>query len=645
MRIKCIQIKNFRSILNTTLDCDSLTAIVGRNGAGKSAILHAINKFYDLSAQISLEDYFSKEPTNAIEIRITFHNLREDELEEFASYIQSGDLTITKKIHNADGRITQKYFGSSLQIPQFAEIRKIAGKTDQRDAFNELVNNATITGLSGTVRSADAAELRMNEFESQHQELRQYVESEVQFLGPKNVGGGKIDKYTKLVFVPAVRELTDEVGGKKGAIQQLIDAIVYTKVNARRDVKEFKERFEVEAKRVYASDNLKELPALGEAISETLDRFAPGAKLNLKWGEVAVPEVKLPETIPSLTEDGFEGDIRYKGHGLQRALILSLLQYLATSTKGDVQEGEEPVEPNLILLIEEPELYLHPSRSRYLSQLFLDLIKPPHNVQIIYATHSPFFIDLQRFDQIRLVRKIKEPEITAAFSDIAKFSLREASQELARISGKNPLEFTRESFKARSSSVISTIVNEGFFADVVVLVEGLTELGMLWKLQEIKNKEWPKYGVVVVPALGKNNLDRPLVIFKGLKIPTYMIFDGDKNMQGTGDEEKHSKTNKSYLKLMGTAEVDFPPTQSHANWAVFEVNIEEEIKKALGEVKYAAYRQKVMDELGCDLKNLEASSRFIELIYGGGDRIEVLEDAVDAITSLRVPSSNVSAER
>ena len=44
----------------------------------------------------------------------------------------------------------------------------------------------------------------MAEFERDHAELLETVEREEQFFGPKEVGGGKLDKFTKFVLVPAV---------------------------------------------------------------------------------------------------------------------------------------------------------------------------------------------------------------------------------------------------------------------------------------------------------------------------------------------------------------------------------------------------------------------------------------------------------
>ena len=50
MKISKIRIKNYRGIKNSGwIEFDRLNAIVGKNDAGKSSILHAINDFYNES--------------------------------------------------------------------------------------------------------------------------------------------------------------------------------------------------------------------------------------------------------------------------------------------------------------------------------------------------------------------------------------------------------------------------------------------------------------------------------------------------------------------------------------------------------------------------------------------------------------------
>jgi putative ATP-dependent endonuclease of OLD family len=658
MIIRRVEVKNFRSIREGCIDCDELTVLIGRNGAGKSSFLYAIDVFYDISARISEEDYFDKDITSPIEIRLTYEKLREDEKAEFSPYITDERLIVNKRISLENGKSTQRYYAAAFQIPQFAEIRAVAPKKERIAAWNELIGNNLLSGLNKKAKSADEIERYMTEYEAEHMELMQPVEREVQFFGPKNIGGGKLDKFTKFVLVPAVREALDEVSGKKGAIYQILDTIVLRKINAREDIQRFKTEFDKKIKELYCSENLTELPELGNSISLTLAKFAPGSELKLGWDEVKLPDIPIPTAKATLIEDRFEGEITHKGHGLQRALIVTLLQHLAliipqeqTAQISEISsDGSSPsissIGPNLILAFEEPELYLHPSRCRYLSNLLLQLSESSgtgigESNQIIYTSHSPYFVDLHRFDKIRMVRKGASPDSSALQTIVSSFSLGLAAQELAKVCDKDPSMFTRDTFKVRAMSVMNTIVNEGFFADVVAVVEGTTEVCMLWKLQEILKKEWSKAGIVVVPSGGKNNIDRPVVIFRGLGIPTYFIFDADASLIGKGVAEEEAKIrNYRYLRLANAPVEDFPNTQVNDTWAVFKFDLENEIKDSLGQEIFQELRKEVASELGyCDgdraCKNIEGASRLIELIYKRGYKIGKLEEIVEKITNLK----------
>ena len=46
MRIRSVRVKNFRSIRDAKSPVGDLTALIGRNGAGKSAFLGALDLFY-----------------------------------------------------------------------------------------------------------------------------------------------------------------------------------------------------------------------------------------------------------------------------------------------------------------------------------------------------------------------------------------------------------------------------------------------------------------------------------------------------------------------------------------------------------------------------------------------------------------------
>lgn len=645
MIIERIGISHYRALKDVDIQCDNLVAILGRNGAGKSSILYALDTFYNVSAQVNEFDYFDKDTSSEIKIRVTYGNLREDENTEFSHYLSEGKLIVTKIINTGGS----KYYAASPQLPEFVEIRKLAAKP-KRQAFNELVDEGKYPDLTQHANSAPLADEAMTTFESLHPELLKTFQSETQFFGPRNIGGGKLDKYTKFVLIPAVRDASSEAE-RRGAILQLIDVLVMRSVNARQDVQELNAEFERRVKEVYSTGNLSELRSLGLMITELLKKYAPGAELDLSFGDVMPPKLSLPPAIASLVEDNFKCPINYSGHGLQRALIFALLQQLSITEAMQVNEMDPnnvslPAFriPDLILAIEEPELYLHPSRCRYLSNVMLELSKPLSNpndsrTQIMYGTHSPFFIDLQRFDQVRLARKVTADNTSTLQTKMTSFSRTEASQQLAQISLRPQEEFSEATFTAHAAPVMTSIVNEGFFADVAVVVEGLSDAAALWTVQNILSRDWDALGITIVPVVGKNNIDRPVVVFRGLGIPTYFIFDADSRHGGTDKEAKTIMSNHIFLRLAGAAIEDFPTTGAFDTWAVFNDELEKELELALGKTEFDRLREAVADQLGYSqpsriLKNPECVLQFIRAAYSNGNRIPILEDIVTRIASL-----------
>jgi len=186
---------------------------------------------------------------------------------------------------------------------------------------------------------------------------------------------------------------------------------------------------------------------------------------------------------------------------------------------------------------------------------------------------------------------------------------------------------------------MSSLVCEGFFADVVVIVEGVGDAAILMAMQEVLEKNWDGRGIAVVPAGGKNNIDRPVVIFKGLEIPTYFIFDGDIKHKGKKkDEPKTIKSNALLLRLAEASLEDFPESQVNDTWAAFSDDIESEFK-AIDEKAYQAITAEVSDAVDHGepsklLKNPYGASMFIRRWYKTGLNVPILEDIVEKITNL-----------
>jgi putative ATP-dependent endonuclease of OLD family len=650
--VRSMTVRNYRCIGQAVLECDRLVALVGRNGAGKSALLHALEFFFHPAAQLQAEDFLARDVENSVEVTVSFTDLSGDEQLEFASYVQDGTLTVTKRTSWDGSRSISRYYASSMQLPAFAKIRALPLKSERRAAWNDLVDTGVLPDQKHAA-SADQAEEFMAAYESEHPDQLEACEMEGQFFGAQNVGGGKLDTFTKFVLISGVTEVDEQVSGKRGAFQQILEAIVMRKLTTRADVQQFKKDYAERAKAVFSPENLGELPELQEALSRSLHEYAPGSEVHLAWKELAVPEIPAPPVAATLVEDTFEGDVGRKGHGLQRALVMTLLQYLARLEDVSSETGEtagEPADggaltgsgasPTLILAIEEPELYLHPSRGRHLAQVLFQLAEQVGGrTQVLYTTHSPHFVDLERFDQVRVVQKRRSGEAVVPTSSVSQYSLAAAATRMAAITGRDAADFTRESFRVRAIPVMNTLVNEGFFAEACVVVEGPTELGILWRLQEILDLGWSGRGVAIVMARGKNSVDRPVVIFRGLQILTYFLYDSDAHLTGK-EREQTADTNRRLLRLAAQPDEEaFVHTQVHAEWATFEDNIEGVLREELGAPLFDELRASIAEEYGLDkpsrvTKNSEGAARLIALAYERGARSDTLEKIVRAVSDL-----------
>jgi putative ATP-dependent endonuclease of OLD family len=89
MKITNIRTRNIRCLYDINIPFENLTALVGRNGTGKSSILKAIDIFFDVNYSGSIEDYCDKSTDNPIEITITFNDFTHQEAELFGRYINN----------------------------------------------------------------------------------------------------------------------------------------------------------------------------------------------------------------------------------------------------------------------------------------------------------------------------------------------------------------------------------------------------------------------------------------------------------------------------------------------------------------------------------------------------------------------------
>lgn len=652
MRIQEVHVKNYRSILDETLPCEPLTALVGRNGAGKSSFLSALELFYDSSAKATETDFYNNDVSHDIEIAVTFAGLSHRETELFSHYIDNGLLTVTRVFSQGSNKNTGTYHGTRLRNPDFFAVRNAGGAMAIREKYDEVRQSEEYSSLP-PVRSRDAALVALDNWESQNPENRQRMRDDGQFFGFTQVGNGYLGKRTKFIRVPAVRDAQEDATEKRGAtVTELMDILVRNELENRDDIVDFKQEIQSRHKELLDKANIPELTKLEEGLSSTLRNYVPDADLSLEWSEPSDISIPMPQAQIKLIEDNYEAGSEQTGHGLQRAFIITMLQQLvaaretATSEEGE-NPSENPIEsadesdlPSLILAIDEPELYQHPSRQRHLASVLSDLSKGTipgiiRQTQVIYTTHSPLFVGLDRFAQIRVLRKVHHEDGKPKITRLKRGNMSAVADELWKASGEPKSKYTAKTLMPRLQAIMTPLTNEGFFADTVVLVEGESDRAAIIEMAKALDKDFDSAGIAVVPCSGKNSLDRALVIFRQLDIPVYVVWDGDCG--------GNKKANRHLLRLLNKAEEDWPNYVAEDS-ACFEFNLEKTLESEMGKDFFGQSIKDIGSEHEMDkdraLKNPLVLKLVFEKATSEGRISTSLKGIVENIIALNAKSQN-----
>jgi len=245
-------------------------------------------------------------------------------------------------------------------------------------------------------------------------------------------------------------------------------------------------------------------------------------------------------------EGNFEISATELGEGVQNAIVLSILQAF-----------EERRKKGAILLIEEPEMFLHPQMQRSLYKTIREIGKTN---QVIYATHSAHFITIPDYQEVLLVRK--------------------------GVEGTNVIRSSLSTNAKRREKLIKELDperNELFFANRLLLVEGDTEKLAFPEYAKRLGLDLDREGATIVEVGGKRNLLDFAQIAISFGIPTGIVYDEDSSdFDGQRNEEKNF--NKKLDELAN-------PDKEVKVWH-FSKKYEDCLRATLGEEKYQELCQK-----------------------------------------------------
>ena len=557
MRLSSVRIQNFRAFADQTIHFNDYTCLVGPNGGGKSTVLMALNVFFrDAShaktdlLKLDKEDFHHKNTKKPVIVTVTFEDLSAEAQADLKDYYRHEKLIVSAKAEwNEEDKFAEvMQFGLRLGMEDLKPFFKAEGDKASVKALKELYVGIREAhpdlAAPGTKQEMIDA---LRAYEAAHPEKCAEIPSEDQFYGVSK-GANRLGKYIQWVFVPAVKDASEEaIEAKKAALGVLLERTVRAKVSFKGPL----DGIRLEAGKKYQEmldGQQGVLSELSKSLTERLGEWAhPDTSVKLEWQNDEQSSIKIAEPLAGIIagEGHFTGNLTRFGHGLQRSFLLSLLEELSASAV----EG-----PRLILGCEEPELYQHPPQARHLASVFHAL--STKNSQVIVCTHSPYFVSGREVEDIRSIR----PDSPNKCCCCHHVTFDQIATVIATANGEKPPKPAGLMLKVQQA--LQPELNELFFTNALILVEGLEDVAYISTYFTLMDKwnDFRRLGCHIVPVGGKSELARPIAIAQQLHIPTFVVFDSDgHNVPDAGKPDpngkraKHQKDNNTVLKLCGIA--------------------------------------------------------------------------------------------
>ncbi|WP_300543778.1 AAA family ATPase [uncultured Pseudoalteromonas sp.] len=450
-KISIVEIKNYKSIVNAVLKLSSFTPLVGYNNAGKSNCLSAIQWILKKSSLTNKDFFDSSLP---VEVTATVNGVSQALLDLMPARQKS---SIEKYVQNETLRIRRIQETPNAKV---AEIRI--------SVWDASVNDWAVnpTGLDNALGALLPEPIRIGAMENAAEDASRAKTSTTigkllsEFLTP-----------VKTAHEADLNQHLNEVG-----------------------------------RRISSDGDMRfsELSIIDQNVNSKVNNLFPGMSVKLHFDTPTIDDLIKAGTLKVFEGAGDGRDFSSYGHGAQRSIQMALVQYLA-----EIKRSNNSSAATTLLLIDEPELYLHPFAIEQVREALIALSLSGY--QVVISTHSAQMITPELAEHTLLIRK------SDVLGTHARLRLADAIQSVV----PNSTHQMEQLFNLAHSSQL-------LFAENVVLTEGKTELRLLpFLFKNITSLTMGQEKHALVAQSGVNDTKKSLEILTAMDLPSKAICDLD----------------------------------------------------------------------------------------------------------------------
>jgi len=458
-----IKIENYKSCREIDLMLSDFTPLVGYNNGGKSNILESI-KWLLKSSVLTNGDFFDQTQPVVVSGNIVgitdeiLENLIPKHRNRIEPFLLNGCLRIRRRQPAPGG--TAKNISLEIRNPEI------------EDEQAENAWDINPTGIDSAIKAIFPEPIEIGAMENATEDVG------------KSKAGTTIGKLIAEIMAPIEQQ-------HGAALNEALEGI--------------RNRLEAEG-----AERAQELNDFDQQANDKLRDLFPGLQVRL---HVPAPEIKelFKSGTIKIVEDGVDicRDVQAIGHGAQRSIQMALVRYLA-----DIKAGNNQNPTRTLLLIDEPELYLHPQAIEHV-RLALKALSG-EGYQVIFTTHSPLMISPNDIGTTLIVRKNENNQ---------SYSKKRLSDAISEVIADVPSQ-TQTLFELSNSSQI-------LFSNKVVVAEGRTEQRLLPEIYHlIHNTTLSADKTALVSPGGAGNTSKCLNILAAMEIPAKAVVDLDYAFRG-----------------------------------------------------------------------------------------------------------------